>query len=69
MKKEKKKRKTNSLVKLVGGQVTSTHNRKILQGVFFLSVIFEGQLSAHRAGKMAAQQTAQERPKSKEHAL
>ena len=45
------------------------HNREILQGVFFLSVIFEGQLSAHRAGKMAAQQTAQERPKSMEHAL
>ena len=54
---------------LAGDLVTSTHNREILPGVFFLSVIFEGQLAAHRAGRMAAQQTAQERPKSMERAL
>jgi len=54
---------------LAGDLVTSTHNREISPGVFFLSVIFEGQLAAHRAGRMAAQQTAQERTKSMERAL
>ena len=43
---------------LAGDLVTSTHSREILPGVFFSSVIFEGQLATHLAGKMAAQQTA-----------